>query len=120
MYRFKREYIIHEVFLHEGGQAAAKRLLSINEPPTALVVSVWYLAMYHLFGVRTPEEISIVSFNHVLFSLPAFSSIDINIFDLVYQVAKSIQKLQTGDTSPESIIAHHFVERLSCKSIKQD
>lgn len=35
-----------------------------------------------------------------------------------YQAAKSIQKLQTGDTSPESI-AHHFVERLTCKPIKQ-
>ncbi|MCM2534380.1 helix-turn-helix domain-containing protein [Neobacillus pocheonensis] len=49
------------------------------------------------------------------------TSADIIIFDLGYHAAKSIiQKLQTGDTSPRSIIAHHFVERLSCKSIKQD
>ncbi|MDW7617778.1 LacI family DNA-binding transcriptional regulator [Peribacillus simplex] len=125
----RREYTIHEDFLHEGGQAVAKRLLSIDEPPTALVVSedLMALGVVHCLremGVRTPDEISIVSFNHVLFSklsLPALTSVDINIFDLGYKASKIIiQKLQTGDTTAGSIIPHHFVERHSCKSIKQD
>ncbi|MFB7640309.1 LacI family DNA-binding transcriptional regulator [Peribacillus butanolivorans] len=125
----RREYTIHEDFLHEGGLAAAKRLLSIDEPPTALVVSddLMALGVVHslrAMGVRTPEEMSIVSFNNVLFSelsLPALTSIDINIFDLGYQAAKSIiQKLQNGDTPAGSIIPHHFVERHSCRPIKQE
>ncbi|WP_285766083.1 LacI family DNA-binding transcriptional regulator [Peribacillus sp. SI8-4] len=123
-----KEYTLHEEFSHEGGQAAAKKLLSIAEPPTALVVSDDFMALgvvhsLREMGVRTPEDISIVSFNQVLFpelSLPALSSVDINIFDLGYQAAKSIiQKLQTGDAPAGSIIPHHFVERHSCKSIKQ-
>ncbi|MEC0275447.1 LacI family DNA-binding transcriptional regulator [Peribacillus frigoritolerans] len=125
----RREYTIHEDVLHEGGQAAAKKLLSIDEPPTALVVSDDRMAlgvMHSLreMGVRTPEEMSIVSFNHVLFfkqSLTALTSVDINVFDLGYQAAKSIiQKLQTGNTSVVSSIPHHFVERYSCRSINQD
>ncbi|PJN90164.1 LacI family DNA-binding transcriptional regulator [Bacillus sp. mrc49] len=122
------EYIIHEDFSHEGGQAAAKRILSIDEPPTALVMSDDFLALgvvhsLREMGLRTPEEISIVSFNQVLFPEPSFhglTSVDINIFDLGYQAAISIiQKLQTGDASTGSIIPHHFVERHSCKSIKR-
>ncbi|MED4096760.1 hypothetical protein [Peribacillus simplex] len=58
----KREYIIHKVFLHEGGQAAAKRLLSINEPPTALVVSDDLMALSIVQSLRS------TSFNYALFS----------------------------------------------------
>lgn len=124
----RMEYTLHEDFLHEGGHAAAKRLLSINEPPTALVVSddLMALGIVHSLrelGVRTPEEMSIVSFNNVLFSelsLPALTSVDINIFDLGYQAAKGIiHMLQTGDAPAGTIIPHHFVERHSCRSIKQ-
>ena len=126
----RREYTINEDFLYEGGQAAAKKLVSIDEPPTALVISDNRMALgvvhsLREMGVQTPKEMSIVTFNHLLFSeqsLPALTSVDINIFDLGYQAAKIIiKKLQTRDTFVGSIILpHHFVERHSCRSIKQE
>ncbi|WP_057912647.1 LacI family DNA-binding transcriptional regulator [Peribacillus muralis] len=124
----RNEYTLHDEFLHEGGQAAAKKLLSIDEPPTALVVSDDLMALgvvqsLREFGIRTPEEMSIVSFNNVLFSelsLPALTSMDIDIFALGFQAAKGIvQMLQTGDAPMAAIIPHQFVERHSCRSIKQ-
>lgn len=124
----RSEHTIHEDALHNGGLAAANRLLSIDEPPTALIVSDDLMAMgivhsLREMGVRTPEEISIVSFNNVFFSelsLPSLTSVDINIFDLGYQAANSIiQKLKNGQEPGGIIIAHRFVERRSCRSLNQ-
>ncbi|EFZ1984554.1 substrate-binding domain-containing protein, partial [Shigella flexneri] len=55
----RREYTIHEDFLYEGGQAAAKKVLSIDEPPTALVISDDRMALgvvhsLREVGVQTP------------------------------------------------------------------
>ena len=125
----RSEYTIHEDLLHNGGLAAANRLLSLEEPPSALIVSDDFMALgivhsLREMGIRTPEEISIVSFNNVLFSefsLPALTSVDINIFDLGYQAAKSIiQKLQKGEEPGGIIIPHYFVERSSCRPLKQE
>lgn len=125
----RSEYTIQGDFLHNGGRAAANSFLSIEEPPSALIVSDECVALgivhgLREMGIRTPEEISVVSFNNVLFSefsLPALTSVDINIFDLGYQAAKSIiQKLQKGKEPGGIIIPHYFVERSSCRPLKQE
>ncbi|MGE7602004.1 LacI family DNA-binding transcriptional regulator [Peribacillus sp. NPDC097675] len=125
----RSEYTLYGEFLHNGGRAAANSLLSSEEPPSAMIVSDDFMALgivhsLREMGIRTPEEISIVSFNNGLFSefsLPALTSVDINIFDLGYQATKSIiQKLQKGEEPGRIIIPHYFVERSSCRPLKQE
>jgi DNA-binding LacI/PurR family transcriptional regulator len=124
----KNEYIIHEEFLREGGQEAVKELMSLENPPTALVVVDDFMALGVLntldeLGISVPEDISIVSFNNVLLSemvKPPLTSVDINIFDLGYQASKNlIQKIENSDEPIKRIIIpHKLIERSSCCHLK--
>jgi DNA-binding LacI/PurR family transcriptional regulator len=121
----KQEYIIHEEFLREGGQGAVKELLSLVQPPTALVVADDLMALGVLntldeMGVSVPDDISIVSFNNVMLSemsRPPLTSVDIGIFDLGFEAAKSlIQKVENPkEPVKRIIIQHQLIKRLSCE-----
>lgn len=118
------EYIFHEQFLREGGQEAIRELLSLEMPPTALVVTDDFMAIGVLntldeMGIKVPEQISIVSFNNVLIaemSVPPLTSVDINIFDLGFQAAKSLVQVIENPNEPTKriIIPHKLVKRDSC------
>ncbi len=118
------EYIIHEEFLREGGQEAVRELLSLKVPPTALVVADDLMALGVLntldeLGIKVPEDISIISFNNVLvseMSRPPLTSVDINIFDLGFEAARSlIQKIENPkEPIKRIIIPHLIVKRFSC------
>lgn len=118
------DYIVHEEFLREGGQEAVRELLSLKVPPTALVVADDLMALGVLntldeLGIRVPEDISIISFNNVLvseMSRPPLTSVDINIFDLGFEAARSlIQKIENPkEPIKRIIIPHQIVKRFSC------
>ncbi len=118
------DYIVHEEFLREGGQEAVRELLSLNVPPTALVVADDLMALGVLntldeMGIKVPEDISIISFNNVLvseMSRPPLTSVDINIFDLGFEAARSlIQKIENPkEPIKRIIIPHQIVKRFSC------
>ncbi|MEK3989198.1 LacI family DNA-binding transcriptional regulator [Robertmurraya sp. FSL R5-0851] len=118
------EYIVHEEFLREGGQEAVRELLSLKVPPTALVVADDLMALGVLntldeLGIKVPEDISIISFNNVLvseMSRPPLTSVDINIFDLGFEAARSlIQKIENPkEPIKRIIIPHQIVKRFSC------
>lgn len=120
----KREYIIHEEFLKEGGQGAMRELLSLEQPPTALVVTDDLMALGVLntldeMGISVPEDISIVSFNNVMvseMSRPPLTSVDIGIFDLGFEAAKSlIHKIENPKEPVKRIIIQHkIIKRFSC------
>jgi DNA-binding LacI/PurR family transcriptional regulator len=120
----KREYIMHEEFLREGGQDAVRGLLSLEEPPTALVVADDLMALGVLntldeLGITVPEDISIISFNNVMLSemsRPPLTSVDIGIFDLGFEAAKSlIQKIENPkEPVKRVIIQHQLMKRASC------
>lgn len=124
----KNEYIIHEEFLREGGQEGVAELMSLDQPPTAIVVTDDFMALGVLnkldeLGVRVPEDISIVSFNNVLLAemaRPPLTSVDINIFDLGYQASRNlIQKVEDHkEPTKRVIISHQLVERFSCAAPK--
>jgi DNA-binding LacI/PurR family transcriptional regulator len=118
------DYIVNDEFLRESGQDAVKELLSLENPPTAMVVTDDLMALGVLnkldeMGIAVPEDISIVSFNNVLIAemaRPPLTSVDINIFDLGYQAAKSlIQKIENPDEPIKRIIVpFKIVKRFSC------
>ncbi|WP_160156984.1 LacI family DNA-binding transcriptional regulator [Geobacillus sp. TFV-3] len=121
---YRSEYVVYEEFLQEGGQEAMKELLSLPEPPTGLVVADDLMALGMLktldeIGLRVPEDVSIVSFNNTLLaemSRPPLTSIDIGIFQLGYEAAKSLIEKITNPNEPikRIIIPHRLVERGSC------
>ncbi|WP_433748858.1 LacI family DNA-binding transcriptional regulator [Falsibacillus pallidus] len=118
------DYIIHEEFLREGGREAVNELMNLEEPPTALIVADDLMALGVLntldeMNIRVPEDISIISFNNVLMaemSKPPLTSVDINIFDLGYQAAKSlIQKIEDPkEPIKRVIVPHEIIKRCSC------
>jgi DNA-binding LacI/PurR family transcriptional regulator len=118
------DYIVNDEFLRESGQDAVKELLSLEKPPTAMVVADDLMALGVLnkldeMGIAVPEDISIVSFNNVLIAemaRPPLTSVDINIFELGFQAAKSlIQKIENPDEPIKRIIVpFKIVPRFSC------
>ncbi len=122
------EFIIHEVFLREGGQEAVNELMELTERPTALVVAddLMALGVVHTLnemGIQIPEDLSIISFNNVLLaelSKPPLTSVDINIFDLGYEATKNLIQMIENPKEPKKriIIPHHIVERSSCSTFK--
>lgn len=121
------DYLIHKEFLIEGGQEAISELLSLKEPPTALVVADDLMAFGIIntlreMGILVPDDMSIVSFNNLLLSEishPPLTSVDINIFSLGLQSAKSlIDMIQNPDEPAKRIIIpYKMIERNSCKKI---
>jgi DNA-binding LacI/PurR family transcriptional regulator len=118
------EYIIHEEFLREGGQGAVRELMSLDQPPSALVVVDDLMALGVLntldeMSISVPDDISIVSFNNVMLSemsRPPLTTVDIGIFDLGFESAKSlIQKIENPrEPVKRIIIQHKLIKRLSC------
>src|SRR5690606_26959483 len=78
-------FMIHTEFLKSGGREAVEHLMSLDTPPTGLVVSddlisLGMLSMLEEYGVRVPQDVSLVSFNNVYLSeitRPALTTVDI-------------------------------------------
>lgn len=117
-------YVVFHQELQEGGQDAVIELMSLQVPPTALVVSddimtFGVMRMLSEMGIRVPEDISIISFNNVLISelsSPPMSTVDINIFGLGHEATNLlIEKIQQPTMEPRNIlIPHKLIKRQTC------
>ncbi|WP_019413711.1 LacI family DNA-binding transcriptional regulator [Paenisporosarcina sp. TG20] len=122
------DYIVHSQFLRVGGQKAIKKLMNLENPPTALVVADDLIALGVLntlseMNISVPDDISILSFNNVLFaelSNPPLTSVEINIFEIGYQAAKSIIQILANPKVPVKriIVPHELVKRQSCSHVR--
>ncbi len=70
-------------------------------------------------NISVPEDMSILSFNNVLFSElshPPLTSVDINIFELGLQASRKLIQLLENPQEPVNrmIIPHQLVKRFSC------
>jgi DNA-binding LacI/PurR family transcriptional regulator len=121
------EYVVFQQELQEGGQDAIIQLMSLTQPPTALVVSddimtFGVMRMLSEMGIRVPDDISIVSFNNVLISelsSPPMSTVDINIFGLGFEATNLvIEKIKLPSLEPKNvIIPHKLIKRQTCKKV---
>ncbi|MCM3783401.1 LacI family DNA-binding transcriptional regulator [Neobacillus mesonae] len=103
------------------------QLFKLNTPPTAIIVGDDIIALplqraLHQIGIRLPEECSLISFNNLTLAdmmNPPLTSVDIDIFKLGYQAAKSlIEKIQDpSEMTKHIIVPHRIVERASCTRI---
>ncbi|WP_196260761.1 LacI family DNA-binding transcriptional regulator [Pelagibacterium limicola] len=83
------EYIAQAAWTESGGYAEMLRLLSLEEPPTAVFccnynMTVGALALLKEYGRRVPEDISIVSFDDV----PLFRLREVGITTVAQPVGK--------------------------------
>ncbi|WAA08678.1 LacI family DNA-binding transcriptional regulator [Fervidibacillus albus] len=118
------DYIIHEEFLLEGGQEAVKELMTLQSPPTALLVaddlmSLGVLRTIHGMGLNVPKDLSIVSFNNALFAQlasPPLTSIDIHILELGIEAVKHLIARIENRKEPVKriIIPYEIIVRSSC------
>lgn len=117
-------YIVHEEFLKEGGSEAIKELMTLESPPTGLVVTDDLMALGILntlneMGIKVPDDISVVSFNNLLLaeiSTPSLTSMEIHIFQLGYEAVDAlIEKFKNPKTKAKRItVNHQLIERNSC------
>ncbi|UOR11003.1 LacI family DNA-binding transcriptional regulator [Halobacillus amylolyticus] len=123
---YRDDYVVHEEFLEEGGQEAINELMSLEEPPTGLVVTDDLMALGILktlseMDIKVPDDISVISFNNVMLSeisTPSLTSVCINIFWLGYEAADSlIEKIKVPETKPKRVtVPYRLVERNSCQT----
>ncbi|WP_096440629.1 LacI family DNA-binding transcriptional regulator [Alteribacter populi] len=124
------EYIVFREELQEGGQEAVIDLMSLKEPPTALLVAddIMTFGVLRMLGemdIIVPDDVSIVSFNNVLISelsAPPMTTVDINIYGLGYEAAAClIEKIdQPNSAAKKVIIPHKLIKRQSCqKNVKK-
>lgn len=120
----RNDYVVHQSFEQEGGRQAIKKLVTVPDPPTGLIVADDIMALGVIstlteMEIRVPEDISIISFNNLLlcdYCSPTLTSIDINIFQLGTEATGALFNLINGETKPGGrfIVPHHIVERNSC------
>jgi DNA-binding LacI/PurR family transcriptional regulator len=126
---FCEDYIVHEEFLLEGGQEAITKLLSLEEPPTAIIAADDLMAFGMLrildeIGLSVPDDLSIVSFNNIMLtevSRPTLSTVDINIYQLGFQAAKCLTEKIENPNEPAKriILPYKIIKRESCGEVKQ-
>ena len=121
------EYGIELLSLTQNTFEPIQELMSLPEPPTAVVVSDDTLAVIVQYvclrlGLSIPNDISIVSFNNSLFSnmnTPQLTTIDVNSFQLGIEAASQIiNHIENPNLlATKIIVPHYLIERQSCKKI---
>lgn len=124
----KEAYQIHTEFLKSGGREAVESLLTLQVPPTAVVISddlisLGVLSMLEDSGLQVPKDISLVSFNNVYLSeitRPPLTTIDIQIYELGAQSAKALieQTVNKSEPAKRIIIPHNIIYRESVSEYK--
>lgn len=121
---YRNEHVIRQQFVKEGGEDAVVALMSLNEPPTALVVTddVMTLGVYQMLnkvGLSIPKDLSIVSFNNLMISemsVPPMTTVDINIFGLGNEATKLLIEQIRNPEFPKRhiVLPTKLIERESC------
>jgi LacI family transcriptional regulator len=92
----------------EHRRAAADRLLSLSEPPTAIVTNADFLALgaYEACAVRDlsiPRDLSVVSFDDMEFAQhidPPLTTVRLSYYDLGRAAARTLFRILDGDEVP--------------------
>lgn len=124
------QYIRNVNYSYEEGVQVVKDLISLPDPPTAIVVSDDLIALIILsalskFHLNVPEDISIICFNNSSISRvsnPRLTSVDVQIFQLGFEAAKSLIEQITNPESVKKslIIPTEIIERDSCKKLNDE
>lgn len=126
---FDPNYVKYEEFLVSGGKHGVEQLLSLKNPPTALLVTDDIMALgvlrtLKMMGQQVPTDLSILSFNNSMFaelSEPGLTSMEINIVEMGYHAVKNIIDKINHPKEPVKrvIIPHQLIIRSSCNQARE-
>ncbi len=124
---FFSEYVVESKFDEEGGYSAMKRLLSLEDRPTAVFAANDLIALGALTAIseqelKVPDDISIVGFNDIWIAQkvsPPLTTIKFALFDMGYIASEMLIKKIQGEVVAEKriILEPELVVRHSTKSI---
>jgi LacI family transcriptional regulator len=116
-------------FTYASGERAAQALLTLPEPPTAIIASSDQMALATLevarrSGLAVPRDLSIISFDNtpmMQFTQPQLTAIDQPIAATASKAVELIIAAQKGDVLPDAVtvIPASLVERGSVASARQ-
>ncbi|MFW5437729.1 LacI family DNA-binding transcriptional regulator [Paenibacillus apiarius] len=124
------EFILEGDFTQESSARITKRIVQLEERPTAIVaiddvVAFAIIRSLRSSGVRVPEDCSVVAFNNTLLSemcLPPLASIDIGIYQMGSSAVQALIQRIKGDGFEQAriIIPHQLVWRDSVTALHSD
>ncbi|KXZ40646.1 transcriptional regulator, LacI family [Alkalithermobacter thermoalcaliphilus JW-YL-7 = DSM 7308] len=122
--QINNEYIVVGEFLEESGYISAKRLLSLENIPDAIIVADDIMALGVIKAIKEknlkiPEDISIASFNNSILaktSTPTLTSVDVNPLKLGMSAASIlINSIDKNDKSKSLVVDYEIIFRDSTK-----
>ena len=124
------DYCVEVPSISADSEAQIRRLLQMEDKPTAILVSddILAVALERVCietGLSIPKDLSIISFNNSLFARltsPQLTSIDINSCQLGIEAASQmINHIENPNLlATKIIVPHYLIERDSCRSIDKD
>jgi len=109
-------------FGFESGAAAARKLLALDDRPTAIIASSDQMAMAALevandMGLKVPDDLSLVSFDNtpiVRFTRPPLTAVDQPVAETISRAVELLIKASKGSLPSDAIIVQgRLVERAS-------
>lgn len=109
---FSSDFVTESEYLREDGFTSMKKLLSLKDRPTAIVVTDDVMAFGAIEAIKDskfniPKDMEIISFNNIPlteFSNPSLTSVDINAVNLGYEAAKLMINRVKGKTNKKKVI----------------
>ncbi|MFA9560464.1 LacI family DNA-binding transcriptional regulator [Evansella sp. AB-rgal1] len=123
------EWIIDSGFTIESGEEAALKLLNVKERPSAVVcvndfVAIGAINMFSKFGLRVPDDISVVGFDDIPIAKhfpPGITTISQN-YDELGQTAVDvlIDLIEGREAKKETVIPTKLMLRNSCWKYREN
>lgn len=121
------DYVVFHEELQEGGQEAVIDLMSLTDPPTAMIVAddimtFGVMRMLSEMEMKVPEDVSIISFNNVMISelsSPPMTTVDIHIYNLGFEACNLLidQILHPETGSKQVLIPHKMIKRQTTQKL---
>lgn len=115
-------YVVQGAYSFESGMAAARQLLALPRPPTAIFASnddmaAGVLLTAHDLGIEVPARLSVAGFDDTFIAgtlWPRLTTVHQPSFDLAYEATGQLLAwLKTGEVPPRLRVPHRLVIRAS-------
>jgi LacI family transcriptional regulator len=121
---FRSDYVAEGDFLHRSGLAAMKRLLSLSDPPDAVVsasdtMAIGAIAAIERAGLRVPEDVAVIGFDDIeearLLS-PQLTTLRQDVRALGVAAIEALLRMMSDpeQESPNLILPCELIVRESC------
>ena len=107
------ELVVESGFIEEGGAQAMDRLLSLNDPPTAIfavtdMTAVGAYGAARRRGLRIPEDLAIVGYNDIPLAgrlIPGLTTVHVPIHEFGSVAARMLlEQIETGVLTPRRVV----------------